>query len=170
MKLYLLKVSLALLLGFALLKAPFLGSMIDSFCWLLAQITYQVISPFDTNVMINQSVYYWGSYSYAIEVTKECSALGYTISLIAAILLFPAHLMTRIKAVFLALIFIQGINIIRLVGLLYGRVLLTPEGFNVLHYHVFPFLFSLSSVVFFIAYAGRSNLVDSKLNSTRLKD
>ncbi|ABG42267.1 hypothetical protein Patl_3767 [Paraglaciecola sp. T6c] len=165
MKLYLLKLSLALILGFTLLKAPFMGPTIDNFCLLLAQITYQLISPFDANVMINESVYYWGSYTYAIEVTKECSALGTTMTLIVAILLFPANWKIRIQTVFLAFIFIQGINIFRLSTLLYGRVLFAPEGFNILHYHVFPFLLSLFSILFFIAYAGRFNFLCSKQKS-----
>lgn len=164
MKTYLLKLFTLLILGFALLKAPFLGPTVDAFCLLLAKITYALISPFDSAVVIEGAVYYWKSYAYAIEVTKECSALGYTLVLVCAIMLYPGKWSTRLKAALISVLFIQAVNVFRLIALLYGRVLFVPENFNILHYQFLPFLISLSTLLFFVIYAGRYGLPGFKRN------
>lgn len=163
MKAYLLKLFITLIIGFAFLKAPLLESAVDAFCLLLAQITYVLISPFDSAVAIDGAIYYWRSYAYAIEVTKECSALGYTLVLVAAILLYPGEWPKRLKTALISIFFIQTINVLRLILLLYGRVLFIPENFDIFHYQFLPYLLAVSTMLFFMVYiAGQLGLFTSQ--------
>lgn len=154
MKIYLLKVFISLVFGFAILKSPFLADMVSAFCLLLARMTYAITHLFDSAVAINGAIYYWKNYAYAIEVTKECSALGYCLVLITAIVLFPAPWFTRIKVALLSVLFIQAVNVLRLILLLYGRVFLGSESFNIIHYQLLPFLLSTSTALFLAMYIG----------------
>ncbi len=145
-----------LALGLALLKAPFLSTTIDAFCLLLANLTYFLVSPFDAKVELDGAIYFRQSFAYAIEVTRECSALGYTLVLVTVSFLYSDTWASRLKTAFVAVLFSQAINVIRLVVLLYGRYFLKPEHFDILHYYFLSFVLSASTMMFILVHMNKS--------------
>ncbi|MDO6525927.1 exosortase/archaeosortase family protein [Motilimonas sp. 1_MG-2023] len=155
MKTYLLQLSFCLFMVFIILKLPISQPAIDDFCLLLATVTAEMLGIIDSNVRQNGSVYYWKDYRHAIDVTKECSALMFLGTAVAAILAFPVTWQKRVFGIILAIVVIEGANILRLVVLLYGLVILDRPLFNILHYQVLPFLLGLVTTLFFLLWANR---------------
>ncbi len=149
-----------LFLGFVLLKAPFLGPALDSFCLMLAKITAGLLSLVDPEVQREGNVYYRGNWGSAIAVTKECGAFTFSLAFACAVTVIKFPLWRKVSFLFLGLLAIQVVNVIRLAGLMYGRALLPAEAFDTLHYQIFPLMFCLFSLalvaVFVCAQWGRS--------------
>jgi len=152
MKQYLLKLTASLVLGYALLKAPFVAPYVDMLCVLLAKLTFALISPFDPKVAIDGAIYYRSSYAYAIEVTKECSGMTYVLLLATAIMMLPLQLGTRVRAALISVIYVQVINVVRLITLLYGRVLLPQVEFDIFHLQFLGLFLAAGSLLFFVLF------------------
>ncbi|MEM9669655.1 MAG: exosortase/archaeosortase family protein [Pseudomonadota bacterium] len=152
MRAYLISLFVALVIGFAVLKSPTIEPLVDGFCLSLAQVSGGIIGVFDGAVVRDGAVLYRGSYGYAIEVTKVCNALEQSLVLAMAICLLPLSWPQRLAAVAASFVFLQSLNVLRLISLVYGKVLLSPDHFDFLHLQIFVVVLAVAVVLFFIAF------------------
>lgn len=126
------------------------------FCLFLAQATYWVLSCFTNEVAVAGNILRWSGSSVALKVVSECSALGYSATLIAAILAYPAPWALRLKSVVAGFILLETINILRLVSLMYiGRW--WPDQFMWIHLNLWPLFISLDLVLLFLIWVRYTN-------------
>jgi exosortase/archaeosortase family protein len=126
------------------------GPIIDEFCLLLAKSSELVLSIFDSEVLRNGAIIYKKDYNSAIEVTKACSALESVMVLSAGILAFPTDCKEKFKGILLAFIVVEGINLFRLMSLVYLRDGLSAHDFDFAHEQIWIYLLKIVILVFFI--------------------
>lgn len=152
-----------LLVGFLLIKAPFLAPIIDVFCLFLAKSTTSVLQLFDSQIMRHEAIIYHRTFGYAIEVTKECSALLLLTVFFSAVLAFPTSLLNRLKGLLFAIMITQSINFIRLMSLVYLQAGLTLHHFELAHEKVWPYLLTIILSIAFTLWSYRQSMSDQGL-------
>lgn len=142
-----------LTIGLFLLKLPALEPLVERFCELLAALTQTLMATFDARITVQGNIIRVYTEGIAIEVSKVCSGLTQLLAISAAILVFPSHWQARIKAVVLAALFVQSINIIRLIVVFYSQIAFSRHTFDIIHEQVWPLLLSFLCAVFFLQWA-----------------
>jgi len=135
------------------IKLPILEPYIDLFCLWLAKATVFVLHFFDGAVMRNEAIVYRKTYGYSFEVTKECSGLMFLSIFVSAVLAFPARAINKLKGLIFAVVVTVAINLFRLMTLLYLRVILSSDQFDVAHEQLWPLLLALSIAVAYSFWA-----------------
>ena len=142
-----------LFLAIAVIKLPVLEPYIDLFCLWLAKVTAFVLYLFDDTVMRNEAIVYRKTYGYAFEVTKECSGLMFMAVFLSAVMAFPASPMNKIMGLLFAIVATVAINLFRLMTLLYLKVFLPSNQFDVAHEQIWPLLLALFIVAAYAVWA-----------------
>ena len=137
-------------------------NLMTSFCVFLTQTMYLLISPFTNEIFINKDILGWTDNTFSIQILAECSALTYCSILAAAILSYPAPRALRIKAAILGFVFLQGINVLRLISLLYvGHY--WPEQFTWVHQNLWPIFLSVDLVLLYLLWIRHSEKVNTNI-------
>jgi len=165
-RVYLMRLFVGLMVGFAVLKSPPIAPLIDAYCLALAQASGVIVGTIDTAVVREGAVLYRSSYGHAVEVAKACSALDYNLVLATAILLLPLSWPQKLAAVALSFVFVQGLNLLRIITLIYGKALLLPSHFDLLHSQIFVFILTLLVSLFFVALLYRHRQQFAALDDT----
>ena len=133
------------------LLTPVQEQLILPFTGVLANISANLIQPFDSSVIAYGKVLQFGDSGFAVSIEAGCYGVEATIVLIAAVVAFPAPWKTRLAAILLGFIAIQSVNILRIISLFYlGNWNL--EIFTWVHLYLWPVLIMLDVLVVFILY------------------
>jgi exosortase H (IPTLxxWG-CTERM-specific) len=133
------------------LLTPVQEQLILPFTGVLANISANLIQPFDSSVIAYGKVLQFGDSGFAVSIEAGCNGVEATIVLIAAVVAFPAPWKTRLAAILLGFIAIQSVNILRIISLFYlGNWNL--EIFTWVHLYLWPVLIMLDVLVVFILY------------------
>lgn len=133
------------------LLTPVQEQLILPFTGVLANISANLIQPFDSSVIAYGKVLQFGDSGFAVSIEAGCNGVEATIVLIAAVMAFPAPWKTRLAAILLGFIAIQSVNILRIISLFYlGNWNL--EIFTWVHLYLWPVLIMLDVLVVFILY------------------
>ena len=92
---------------------------------------------------------------FSIAIRRGCDAVEPTWLLCAAILAFPAPLIKKIGGILAATLVLQILNIVRIVSL-YSIGAYWPSFFNSAHMELWPTLFIVVAIVFFLRWKGVS--------------
>lgn len=147
MALFLIRLSFYLVIGFLVLKDPALSPIIDDICLFLAKITVIILNIFDNTIVRHEFIIYRVSYGYAIEVTKACAGLSFILTLVAAIIAYPARWIERSKGIILVIVIIQGVNVIRIISLFYFKIVSNGRFFDMAHEQIWPYFMGVLSVI-----------------------
>lgn len=130
---------------------PVQQHLIMPFTELLAHLSAILITPFDPSVIAQGKVLRFNDTGFAVSIEAGCNGVEATIVLIAAVLAFPARLKTKLTAIALGFLAVQGINVIRIISLFYlGNWNL--EIFHWIHLYLWPALIMLDVLVVFLFY------------------
>lgn len=142
-----------LFLGFIVLKLPIVQPAIESFCIFLANSIALILGVIDDAVEVKGSIIYRYDLNNAVEISKVCSGLEFVITLTAAFLVFPVSVRKRFSALLIAFVFIQSVNAIRIISLLYVHGTFDLTVFDFVHTQLWPFLLTLIAGGYFMSWA-----------------
>lgn len=139
--------------GLALVSYALPDAWIKGFCWGLAQITGAILGLLSKDVILQGDILRWADHDFAMQVTRECSALEFNAILTAAILAYHhVRWRVRLKGVLFGLVVIQTLNVLRLVSL-HVAGYWWPDAFHWIHENLWPILLSVDLVLVFFAWA-----------------
>lgn len=138
--------------GLAGLQMDALQAAISWFCLQLAQLSWQLMHLFDPGITLDAAILRHSGSGFALEVTEVCSGLPISWLLGTAVLSFPAPWRLKLWALPTALLLLQGINILRLISLLYAGAWLDRVDFDMLHEAAWPVLLHLWAIALFVAW------------------
>lgn len=142
-----------LLIGTIVLKIPSIQPAIDLFCASLAQFIGMVLHVVDGAVQVKGLILFRNSYANAVEINSSCSALSFVMIMSSALLAFPSHWKQRIKALIFAFLFVQSINVLRIISLLYVQGGFSTDTFDFIHTELWPFLMILVLGAYYMLWA-----------------
>ncbi|MDM8545312.1 exosortase H [Candidatus Venteria ishoeyi] len=144
-------------IGLTLLDVFAPATVIAQFCLLLAHISGGVIHWFDPNVLVIGDVLRLPDSGFALRVSGECTALQFTVLLVAGMLAFPATWKIKLLGIVGGILALQALNIIRLISLLYlGQWY--PAEFDWVHHHLWPIFFSIDLGLLFFGWIWWSSM------------
>jgi exosortase H (IPTLxxWG-CTERM-specific) len=94
-------------------------TLVESWNHLLAQAAFWPLQRLDDDLYLSGKVIGTLSGSHAVSVESDCNGIEATLLLLCAILAFPASWRARLLGVSLGLLVIQGINLVRIISLVY---------------------------------------------------
>ncbi len=150
-----LKVSLALLLGFLFLRTSLADHLSTAVATALAVIAGGFLSMLDGSIMRTGVELRQASTGYALSVTDACDGLGISVVYLAIIVALQRGAiawMSLAKAALAGFLIIQAVNLVRIV-LLYAMLPAGSAMFEATHFDVFP-LASSALVALLVAAAG----------------
>ena len=141
---------LAALFAIEMLK-PVQEAVIQPFTGLLATISTAVILPFDDTVIAQGRVLRDATTGFAVSIEAGCNGVEAAIVLIAGIVAFPASLANKVIAILAGFLFVQALNIVRIISLFYlGQWNYTV--FEWFHLYLWPVLIMLDVLIVFAIY------------------
>ena len=141
---------LAALFAIEMLK-PVQEAVIQPFTGLLATISTAVILPFDDTVIAQGRVLRDAATGFAVSIEAGCNGVEAAIVLIAGIVAFPASLTNKVVAILAGFLFVQALNIVRIVSLFYlGQW--NYVVFEWFHLYLWPVLIMLDVLIVFAIY------------------
>ena len=141
---------LAALFAVEMLK-PVQEAVTQPFTGLLATISTAVILPFDDTVIAQGRVLRDATTGFAVSIEAGCNGVEAAIVLIAGIVAFPASLKNKAIAILAGFIFVQALNIVRIISLFYlGQWNYTV--FEWFHLYFWPVLIMLDVLIVFAIY------------------
>ena len=141
---------LAALFAIEMLK-PVQEAVIQPFTGLLATISTAVILPFDDTVIAQGRVLRDATTGFAVSIEAGCNGVEAAIVLIAGIVAFPASLTNKVIAILAGFLFVQALNIVRIISLFYlGQWNYTV--FEWFHLYLWPVLIMLDVLIVFAIY------------------
>ena len=141
---------LAALFAIEMLK-PVQEAVIQPFTGLLATISTAVILPFDDTVIAQGRVLRDATTGFAVSIEAGCNGVEAAIVLIAGIVAFPASLTKKVIAILAGFLFVQALNIVRIISLFYlGQWNYTV--FEWFHLYLWPVLIMLDVLIVFAIY------------------
>lgn len=141
---------LAALFAIEMLK-PVQEAVIQPFTGLLATISTAVILPFDDTVIAQGRVLRDATTGFAVSIEAGCNGVEAAIVLIAGIVAFPASLANKVIAILAGFLFVQVLNIVRIISLFYlGQWNYTV--FEWFHLYLWPVLIMLDVLIVFAIY------------------
>ncbi len=125
---------------------------VDSFCLGLANSSFWLIQLFDDQVSLSAAIIRHTPTGFALEITEVCSALSICALWLAAVLSYPATWNVKLIGLIVGLCFIQALNLIRIVSLLYVGVFFERTQFDVVHELLWPLLLHFAVIIAFITW------------------
>ena len=126
-------------------------AVIQPFTVLLANVSTAVIVPFDNTVIAQGRILRDATTGFAVSIEAGCNGVEATIVLVAGIVAFPASLRHKMIAILVGFLFVQALNIVRIVSLFYlGQWNYTV--FEWFHLYLWPVLIMLDVLVVFAIY------------------
>ena len=130
---------------------PVQEALIQPFTGLLAVISTAVILPFDDTVIAQGRVLRDATTGFAVSIEAGCNGVEAAIVLVAGIVAFPASLRNKIVAILAGFLFVQALNIVRIISLFYlGQWNYTV--FEWFHLYLWPVLIMLDVLIVFAIY------------------
>ena len=141
---------LAALFAIEMLK-PVQEAVIQPFTGLLATLSTAVILPFDDTVTAQGRVLRDATTGFAVSIEAGCNGVEAAIVLIAGIVAFPAPVKNKVVAILAGFLFVQALNIVRIISLFYlGQWNYTV--FEWFHLYLWPVLIMLDVLIVFAVY------------------
>jgi exosortase H (IPTLxxWG-CTERM-specific) len=117
----------------------------------LARLSAVLILPFDETVIAYGKILQFTDTGFAVSIEAGCNGVEATIVLVALLLAFPATWRQRLAGIVLGFFAIQGLNVLRIISLLYlGNWNL--EVFRWIHLYLWPTLIMLDVLIVFVLY------------------
>ena len=130
---------------------PVQQAVIQPFTVLLANISTAVIVPFDDTVIAQGRILRDATTGFAVSIEAGCNGVEAAIVLIAGIVAFPASVQHKVIAILAGFLFVQALNIVRIISLFYlGQWNYTV--FEWFHLYLWPVLIMLDVLVVFAIY------------------
>ena len=130
---------------------PVQEAVIQPFTGLLATLSTAVILPFDDTVIAQGRVLRDATTGFAVSIEAGCNGVEAAIVLIAGIVAFPASAKNKVVAIFAGFLFVQALNIVRIISLFYlGQWNYTV--FEWFHLYLWPVLIMLDVLIVFAVY------------------
>ena len=101
------------------LLQPVQAAVIQPFTGFLASLSTALILPFDSNVIAEGRVLRDSVSQFAVSIESGCNGVEAAIVLIAGVLAFPATWKQKVLAIVAGFIFVQALNIVRIISLFY---------------------------------------------------
>ena len=131
---------IALVAYFGLFGTP----LVDAVSRWTAGSTAGVLNLFGASVSTSGTVV--GSSSFAYQIVAECTAIGPVILFAGAVIAYPATFKSKLLGIGIGLVFLTGLNLVRLVSLFYiGDVF--PEYLPMAHFLVWQAAIIISAIV-----------------------
>ena len=141
---------LAVLFAIEMLN-PVQEAVIHPFTAVLADVSTAVILPFDDTVIAQGRILRDSTTGFAVSIEAGCNGVEAAIVLIAGILAFPASIQHKVIAILAGFLFVQALNIVRIISLFYlGQWNYTV--FEWFHLYLWPVLIMLDVLVVFAIY------------------
>ena len=126
-------------------------AVIQPFTVLLANVSTAVIVPFDNTVIAQGRILRDATTGFAVSIEAGCNGVEATIVLVAGIVAFPASLWRKLIAILVGFLFVQALNVVRIISLFYlGQWNYTV--FEWFHLYLWPVLIMLDVLVVFAIY------------------
>ena len=130
---------------------PVQQAVIQPFTELLANISTAMILPFDDTVIAQGRILRDATTGFAVSIEAGCNGVEAAIVLIAGILAFPASVQHKMIAILAGFVFVQALNILRIISLFYlGQWNYTV--FELFHLYLWPVLIMLDVLIVFAIY------------------
>ncbi len=130
---------------------PVQQAIIQPFTGVLASISTALILPFDDNVIAQGRVLRDAASGFAVSIESGCNGVEAAIVLIAGVAAFPATLKQKGMAIVAGFLFVQALNIVRIISLFYlGQW--NYSVFEWFHLYLWPVLIMLDVLVVFAIY------------------
>ena len=130
---------------------PVQETIIQPFTGLLAMLSTAIILPFDDSVIAQGRVLRDAATGFAVSIEAGCNGVEAAIVLIAGIMAFPARTTHKLVAISAGFIFVQALNIVRIISLFYlGQW--NYSIFEWFHLYLWPVLIMLDVLVVFALY------------------
>ena len=130
---------------------PVQQAVIQPFTVLLANISTAVIMPFDDTVIAQGRILRDATTGFAVSIEAGCNGVEAAIVLVAGIVAFPASVQHKVIAILAGFVFVQALNIVRIISLFYlGQWNYTV--FEWFHLYLWPVLIMLDVLVVFAIY------------------
>ena len=130
---------------------PLQQAIIQPFTGVLASISTALILPFDDNVIAQGRVLRDAASGFAVSIESGCNGVEAAIVLIAGVAAFPATLKQKGMAIVAGFLFVQALNIVRIISLFYlGQW--NYSVFEWFHLYLWPVLIMLDVLVVFAIY------------------
>ena len=130
---------------------PVQQALIQPFTALLASISTAVILPFDDTVIAQGRILRDATTGFAVSIEAGCNGVEAAIVLVAGIVAFPASVQHKVIAILAGFVFVQALNIVRIISLFYlGQWNYTV--FEWFHLYLWPVLIMLDVLVVFAIY------------------
>ena len=131
--------------------SPVQQAVIQPFTVLLANVSTAVIVPFDNTVIAQGRILRDATTGFAVSIEAGCNGVEATIVLVAGIVAFPASLWRKLIAILVGFLFVQALNVVRIISLFYlGQWNYTV--FEWFHLYLWPVLIMLDVLVVFAIY------------------
>jgi len=117
----------------------------------LTKLSYELIAPFDPNVIAHGKVIQNRSDGQGISIEAGCNAIEASIVLIAAILAFPAPWRHKLRGLAFGILAVQGINVLRVISLFY-LVQWRADIFEFAHLYLWQALIMLDVLVVWLIW------------------
>ena len=141
---------LAVLFAIEMLN-PVQEAVIHPFTAVLADVSTAVILPFDETVIAQGRILRDATTGFAVSIAAGCNGVEAAIVLIAGIVAFPASIQHKVIAILAGFLFVQALNIVRIISLFYlGQWNYTV--FEWFHLYLWPVLIMLDVLVVFAIY------------------
>jgi exosortase H (IPTLxxWG-CTERM-specific) len=164
MKRFIIYYTILLLIGLTTIEFLLPQWFHHNFSLILATITGWIVHIFNADISIIDTVIRHPNNGFAIQVTKDCNGLNFTVLLFGAIIAFTAHWKLKIFACIFSFLAIQIVNILRLVSLVFiGKFY--PDYFNWIHDNLWPLFFSADIALLFFGYLYMLNKYSYKYES-----
>ena len=98
---------------------PVQHAVIQPFTGLLASLSTALILPFDQDVIAQGRVLRDATSGFAVSIESGCNGVEAAIVLVAGIAAFPAALIQKCVAIVAGFLFVQALNIVRILSLFY---------------------------------------------------
>ena len=130
---------------------PVQEAVIQPFTGLLAALSTAIILPFDDTVIAHDRILRDSTTGFAVSIEAGCNGVEAAIVLIAGVVAFPASVKHKIMAILAGFLFVQALNIVRIISLFYlGQWNHTV--FEWFHLYLWPVLIMLDVLVVFAIY------------------
>lgn len=130
---------------------PVQEALIQPFTGLLASLSTAIILPFDDTVIAQGRILRDATTGFAVSIEAGCNGVEAAIVLIAGIVAFPASWAQKLTAILLGFLFVQVLNVVRIISLFYlGQWNSTV--FEWFHLYLWPVLIMLDVLIVFAVY------------------
>jgi exosortase H (IPTLxxWG-CTERM-specific) len=131
---------------------PVRRAVIDPWTAALATMSGWLVSAFDSTVVASGAILRSLTNGFAVEIQAGCNGIEAYITLIAAIVAFPASWRYRALGLVLGFIAVQALNLVRVVSLFYlGQW--NMRAFEIAHLYLWQALILIDALIVFLFWA-----------------